>query len=223
MTKPTGRSKGCGRRILTQDGILELAVLYKSGASYADIQKETGVKPTSVRYLLSSFGVSARWHKLNDADVKQIAAEYQAGDLLGDIAARRGLGGETAVLKALHRAGVQPNRHDKYKFIRVGIEFTSPRDYALFKRFGIRQTDYDRILAEQNGVCAVCGLAETSLDSKHNPKPLGVDHDHATGAVRGLLCTKCNSMLGCALDDPDMLCKGAEYLDRNAVGSEMSS
>lgn len=50
---------------------------------------------------------------------------------------------------------------------------------------------YDRILAHQGGVCYACHQAEPVKGRR-----LSVDHDHATGEVRGLLCSRCNPILG---------------------------
>lgn len=47
---------------------------------------------------------------------------------------------------------------------------------------------YARLLAEQNGGCAICGAAPKT-------RRLHIDHDHASGAVRGLLCHRCNRNL----------------------------
>lgn len=77
-------------------------------------------------------------------------------------------------------------------------------------RYGITVADYDALLEAQRGGCAVCGY-EPAID-----KPLQVDHDHATGAVRGLLCGNCNSALGHAKDDRARLLGLVAYLDRHA-------
>jgi Recombination endonuclease VII len=50
---------------------------------------------------------------------------------------------------------------------------------------------YDRILAFQSGVCYGCGQAEPVTGRR-----LSVDHDHDTGLVRGLLCSRCNPIIG---------------------------
>lgn len=58
------------------------------------------------------------------------------------------------------------------------------------KQYGLTLEDYDVLLAEQNGVCAICKKKCAT------GKRLAVDHCHQTGAIRGLLCYRCNSHLG---------------------------
>jgi len=60
----------------------------------------------------------------------------------------------------------------------------------LLKRYGLTLEDYNTKLVEQNGCCAMCGKHWTEFK-----KRLHVDHNHATGQVRGLLCATCNSGL----------------------------
>jgi hypothetical protein len=64
--------------------------------------------------------------------------------------------------------------------------------------------DYDGMLARQGGVCKIC----------HKPPRtrLCLDHDHANGRVRGLLCHKCNTGLGMYGDDIGRLLRAAAYL-----------
>lgn len=73
------------------------------------------------------------------------------------------------------------------------------------RRFGMTPDDYMRMLDRQNGVCGICGRT-------NGQKKLCVDHCHATGRVRGLLCTKCNKGLGIFDDDVTRIVRAAEYL-----------
>jgi hypothetical protein len=65
------------------------------------------------------------------------------------------------------------------------------------------------MLARQRGVCAIC---------KRSDQTLCVDHCHATGKVRGLLCAKCNSTLGFCDDDPKRLLAAIAYLQASHEG-----
>jgi hypothetical protein len=82
----------------------------------------------------------------------------------------------------------------------------------LKKAYGITLEDYNRMLQEQNGLCAICSKPETVKDSRGNLRSLAVDHHHHTGIVRKLLCTRCNQGIGNFLDDPDILELAAKYL-----------
>lgn len=66
------------------------------------------------------------------------------------------------------------------------------RTYLLERQWGIPMAEYDRMLAAQDGHCFFCTRTAADEKSRH----LVVDHDHATGAVRGLLCYGCNISLG---------------------------
>jgi hypothetical protein len=101
----------------------------------------------------------------------------------------------------------------------------SRREWNLQKMYGLSLEDYDRLLAEQDGGCAVCGATESGT-YRGNPF-LHVDHDHATGEIRGLLCGKCNRMLGQAEDSVDRLMAAAAYLlsktDVLGIAAEMGT
>lgn len=72
-------------------------------------------------------------------------------------------------------------------------------------KYGMTVDDYEALVLAQGGVCAIC-------NGRPGRKRLAVDHDHATGAVRGLLCEACNLALGGFRDDPTLLLRAAEYL-----------
>lgn len=83
------------------------------------------------------------------------------------------------------------------------------RQEVLFKRYGVTHSEYGRLLEKQSGVCGIC-FREPPANRR-----LAVDHDHATGRVRGLLCTRCNVLLGIVKDNPDVLLEAAVYLERS--------
>lgn len=86
------------------------------------------------------------------------------------------------------------------------------RDKNLRNRFGITAKEYDSILQGQQGLCAICRRPETVI-LNGRIKRLMVDHDHATSRVRGLLCQRCNSLLGYAKDETRTLLAAVDYLD----------
>jgi hypothetical protein len=82
------------------------------------------------------------------------------------------------------------------------------RKAALKILYGISWDDYVAMLAGQGNACAIC----------HSPDPgrgfdsFDVDHDHATGRVRGLLCHACNVGIGHFNEDADSLLRAVAYL-----------
>lgn len=88
------------------------------------------------------------------------------------------------------------------------------RAYGFKRFYGITAEDYQRMFAEQKGVCAICSQPETAT-MRGQVMWLAVDHDHDTGAVRGLLCKECNSMIGKARDSTQILSAAIRYLDHH--------
>lgn len=87
--------------------------------------------------------------------------------------------------------------------------------WSLKNTYGITHEDYQRLLDEQGGVCAVCGEDEPNEHGRTGTKfRLAVDHCHDTGRVRGLLCQKCNRAIGLLRDDSGLLRKAIDYLER---------
>lgn len=92
---------------------------------------------------------------------------------------------------------------------------TKMRDRALRSWFNIGLEDYDRMYADQGGVCKTCGQPSTNN--------LDVDHDRTCCAgryscgkcIRGLLCRPCNQVLGMVKDDPRILKNMLDYLEQN--------
>lgn len=74
--------------------------------------------------------------------------------------------------------------------------------------FGITITEYETLLRKQGGGCAICGGQEPIRG-----RSLAVDHCHASGAVRGVLCSPCNLAIGKLRDDVELLRSAIRYLE----------
>lgn len=81
------------------------------------------------------------------------------------------------------------------------------RRQRLKRNYGITVEEYDQMLADQGGGCAICGDTGTTMN-------LAVDHCHTTGKVRGILCVNHNVGIGCFQDDPDILRATIDYLTK---------
>jgi hypothetical protein len=81
--------------------------------------------------------------------------------------------------------------------------------YDLRHRHKLPLDDYRKQEIKQNSKCAIC--------KEPSSKNLCVDHDHTTQILRGLLCTKCNLMLGCAQDSILILESAIKYLETNTI------
>jgi hypothetical protein len=106
------------------------------------------------------------------------------------------------------------NNPEKSKAIthRAHLKRKDKNRNCIYKReYGITLEEYNTILLKQNGKCAICG-SETV--GRKTDKNFIVDHDHKTGKVRGLLCHKCNAILGMAQDNIKIFEEAIEYLRR---------
>lgn len=74
------------------------------------------------------------------------------------------------------------------------------------RKYGITQEQYDALLAHQGGVCAVCTQPMSGSRTEV------IDHDHATGQVRGIIHGGCNVALGMLDDNPEWFLNAAKYL-----------
>ena len=75
--------------------------------------------------------------------------------------------------------------------------------HSLKSTYGLTLEEWDAMLIRQLACCAICG---------RQSRDLHVDHCHATGEIRGLLCNSCNNGLGRFADDPERLIAAARYL-----------
>lgn len=81
---------------------------------------------------------------------------------------------------------------------------------GLKDRYGISLEDYNIMFSNQQGCCAICGTHQSSLKWR-----LGVDHNHATGVVRSLLCRNCNAAIGLAKENTEILKSMISYLEKH--------
>lgn len=91
---------------------------------------------------------------------------------------------------------------------------TNRRAEKLKQRYGLTPEQHVKLFEEQHFRCAIC-----STDTPGSKVGWHTDHDHLTGNVRGILCHKCNVLLGNARDDEETLLSAAAYLKRSREGA----
>jgi len=89
------------------------------------------------------------------------------------------------------------------------------RSAHLMRKYGMTIEEYDAMLEGQAGGCFICGRPPREDISLH------VDHDHATGKVRGILCFRCNNALADFGENPELLRKAASYVSWHANQDEI--
>jgi hypothetical protein len=102
----------------------------------------------------------------------------------------------------------QARAKDRVQYERLTETERRNRNY---RRYGITVDDYDKMLLEQGGRCAICPAV--SAGGRHK-KHFHIDHCHKTGVVRGLLCNSCNTLLGSSKDSVRTLQNAIAYLKR---------
>lgn len=107
-----------------------------------------------------------------------------------------------------HHANKEENNAKSREYARTNPEIMKAcKDRAKAKRYGLTVEEM-YALYENNQTCNICGDAFPISKHKH------IDHCHATGKARGILCTRCNTALGHMRDSPELLRKAAEYLEK---------
>jgi hypothetical protein len=84
---------------------------------------------------------------------------------------------------------------------------------AALKKYGLTMEAYAELMSAQGGVCGICGGDDPGF-----PGSMPIDHCHATGKIRGLLCHRCNHGLGQFKDSVERLRAAIAYLERPATG-----
>lgn len=147
------------------------------------------------------------WHRLSYAPVQQQITWADA-----QLAAGRehpfGLPPEvTMVLTKCERCGVfTPGWRMRTKALCVPCHRRKSDGTRTERVYGVGADEYAARLAAQGGGCAICG-------ARPRTRRLAVDHNHRTGAVRGLLCYRCNHLLlGAGHDSETLILRAADYL-----------
>lgn len=110
---------------------------------------------------------------------------------------------KTTIRRRYHREQIinrYPNESDYKRYLRM-----------IYTYYKIREDDLRNLMDKQSGCCAICG--ESLVKPIWSKSHLHIDHCHTTYKVRGLLCGKCNWLLGVAQENSSILKKAIAYLE----------
>jgi len=99
--------------------------------------------------------------------------------------------------------GLQPYCKDCFSTYSKNRNTKEKNKTSNLKKYGLTIELYEMIYKEQEGKCAICGKFQDVLN---------VDHNHETKKIRKLLCSGCNSGIGCFNEDIELLFRAAIYL-----------
>ena len=105
---------------------------------------------------------------------------------------------------------------DKERYARLGgkknkKQTEKQRVSRILRKYNLTEDQFNQLFEEQQGKCAICGKHQVELS-----RSLAIDHCHTSGTVRGLLCMKCNLMLGYAEDNVEVLLAAISYLNSSS-------
>ena len=107
---------------------------------------------------------------------------------------------------------IQNRKSDKVRSIKIKedpIRYRKYREIQVKNKYGISMEDYDKMFLSQNSVCAICKSSTINA--------LCVDHNHETGQIRGLLCHRCNLVIGNAKENINTLLETITYLQKYKI------
>lgn len=137
----------------------------------------------------------------NDPERRQKKKDYRR--------ARVAVDPEYARRQAEYMANYRVQNRDKLKAA-AKARYEQEKRYWTLRRYGLTIEEYERMLSDQGGLCATCLKPPNG-----RWKRLHIDHDHATGVVRGLLCESCNHALGKVGDNIETLERMVAYLRKH--------
>jgi len=161
---------------------------------------------------------NAAWVKANPEKNRQHQRKYTQANkakISAAQSARRRSNREAILAKErVYRTG------ENYKAYRRSLylknkerSLRTSRTNRLRRDYGLTVPEYDAMLALQKGLCAICDLPCKTKSR------LCVDHDHQTGAVRGLLCRRCNRTLGQLEENPILIERLLKYIQHHGLKS----
>jgi len=114
------------------------------------------------------------------------------------------------IQKAFNQTAKGKARFERHEARRKGTRAAYEHARGLQRNYGITPAQYDAMFVAQKGLCAICESADRA-----GKRRLCVDHDHDTGKVRGLLCSRCNTAIGLLQHSSIYLNKARKYLVLN--------
>mgnify|MGYP003392969220 CR=1 FL=1 len=126
-------------------------------------------------------------------------------------------GNEAVAMDLCAKHYMRMKRHGDPSFTKRPIDWGT-RTHIVKRRLDIQRDVYLELFEKQGGACAICKNPETTQFKNGQFARLAIDHNHETGAIRGLLCGGCNRAIGGMHDNPATLREAADYLKHH--GSE---
>lgn len=105
--------------------------------------------------------------------------------------------------------------HKEYKNENPVATARNRKTEKLKLRYGLTYEQWEKLRKDEEFSCMICGITESELNRK-----LDVDHCHTSNKVRGVLCNSCNTILGRAKDNIEILKAAIAYLESNGDGYE---
>ena len=145
------------------------------------------------------------------SNISKILDQYRGGKTLDAVSREFGIAPATVrELLLKNNVTLRQRGPTKKPVDRIGL---------LARRYSVPREEIERVITLSNGSCMVCG-ENGNLYGNHRSNdraPLCIDHCHATGAVRGILCRRCNLVLGMVNDCRETLVKLSDYLGTTNV------
>lgn len=160
--------------------------------------------------------IKRRWNEKNKEYFRKMQSEWRANNPEKNLENQRGWASKNRekILKSRERykmnnGDIIKNRSKEWH--KNNRESVSNRKRYI--KYGMTAEDYQNMFDKQEGVCKICNQPETSVNSKKTGiNPLAVDHDHKSGKVRALLCSRCNRAIGMFGDSVELLMASIAYL-----------